>query len=443
MPRRAVKSLHTNTLIAPLLVAASLGCGATASSEPRTSTSPTTEATTGTTRAGATGEASDEPGARRALIAANNRFSVELYRAIADAHQNQTASPHSIATAFGMVREGAEGETRAELDRALHVEGDVTPGQRALAAHLEAIGRSGVTLESANRVFLDDGLQVLDAFRVALRDGYRAPFEALAFAREPDAAREHINGWIAGQTHDRIRDLLARGTISSGTRLVLANAVYFHGAWSEPFDRARTAPLAFHVDGQTEVQVPTMRDTRSLQVARLDGVTVGQLPYAGGAVAMVVVIPDARDGLSGLLSSLDADQLARWTGALRARDDVRVALPRFRIAPTESVDLIPSLRALGALRVFDASQADLSGITGRPGLVVGAAVHRAFVEVNEEGTEAAAATAVVVMESAAFQPDPPPELIADHPFLFFIRELDSGLVLFLGHVVDPRASAAP
>ncbi len=433
-------SRHPSPLLGALLVATSLGCGAGAASEPHAPSSTETSGSADATHAQPTPAAGEDRVAREAQVEADNRFSVELYRAIADARTNQIASPYSIATAFAMLREGARGETRDELSRALHLEGDAAPGQRALASRIDAIGQSGVTLRVANRIFVDEGLHVLDAFRDTLAERYRAPFEALAFRTAPEPAREHINGWIAERTNDRIRDLLPSGSIASDTRLVLTNAVYFHGDWATPFAREQTRPLPFHVDDRTEALVPMMQDTRRLAIAREADVTIGQIPYAGGALAMVVVVPEARDGLPALLESLDEGALARWTAALHERDDVQIILPRFRVAPTESVDLIPTMRQLGVTRVFSPEGADLTGITSdRPPLFVSAALHRAFVEVNEEGTEAAAATAISANVMGLAER---PALIADHPFLFFIRDVESGLVLFLGHVVDPRASAS-
>ncbi len=450
--------MHTRRpthLIGTLLLATSLGCGGGASNEtpsaPSTVSDPRAEPRAEpqaepTTRPTA-GEAGDRPAptagevreARQAQVEADNRFSVELYRAVADAHTNQIASPYSVATALAMLREGARGESRDELSRALHLEGDVASGQGALASRIDAIGQSGVTLRVANRIFVDESLHVLDAFRDALAERYHAPLEALDFRGAPEPARQHINAWIAEQTNDRIRDLLAPRTIGPDTRLVLTNAVYFHGQWATPFDPARTTPLPFHVDGRTEVAVPTMRGTRRLAIAQEDGVTVAELPYVGDALAMVVVVPDAQDGLPALLASLDEGALTRWTSSLHERGDVQVALPRFRVAPTESLDLGRPLHRLGVTRIFEPGQADLTGITAeQPRPFVGAVIHRAFVEVNEEGTEAAAATAIIMREGAARRP----ELIVDRPFLFFIRDVESGLVLFLGHVVDPRADAS-
>ncbi len=415
--------IRPNALAITLLASTSLGCG-------------------GGTPRGAEEPITIDHAARTPLaevVTASNRFTAEFYRTIATPHANQAASPHSVATAFAMLREGARGETRAELDRALHLQGDVAPAEGELAARIEAIAESGVELRTANRVFVEDAFPIEDGFRSALAVGFRAPFEAVSFSTDPEGARVRVNGWVAERTNDRIRELMPPGSVGADTRLVLTNAVYFHGPWAAPFDRARTTDQPFYVDGRDEARVPTMRDTRCVPFAHVEGASVGELPYAGDAVSMVVVVPDERDGLEGLLGSLDPDRLERLTRELSRRCDVEIAIPRFRIEPAESLDLRSAMNALGVRRAFDWEQADLSGITEAHHLVVGAAFHRAFVEVNEEGTEAAGATGVGVMLTSATYPEPPPaRIVADHPFLFFLRDRESGLVLFVGHVVDPR-----
>jgi serpin B len=349
-------------------------------------------------------------------VSSINRFTAELYRTIARPDANGAASPYSIAVAFGMVRQGARGETRSELDRALHLDGDASAAFGALAERIDAIGASGVTLRTANRVFVQDG-----------------------FAVEP-ATRARINGWVADQTNDRIEELLPPGSIGADTRLVLTNAVYFHGTWHTAFDRARTQELPFFAGGATEVRVPTMQADRAIRFGRFDGVTVGELAYTGGEIAMIVVVPTEREGLGAVLASLDDATMRRWSEELTERPNVTVRLPRFRIAPAASLSLREPMGALGVRLVFQDGRADLTGIADvQPPLFVADGYHKAFVEVNEEGTEAAAATAVVIaVRSAPMRPVERDELIADRPFLFFLRDSRTGAILFVGHVVDPR-----
>ena len=388
---------------------------------------------------GAGGESGDDA-PLASVVSSTNRFTAELYRTIADPHANGAASPYSVAVAFAMTREGARGATRQELDRALHLEADGGTAFGALADRITAINASGVELRTANRVFVDEAQAIEAAFETSMRDGFHAPFERVSFGSDAEGARVRVNGWVSGQTNDRIEELLPPGSVDADTRLVLTNAVYFHGTWQTAFDRARTQDLPFFVDGTTEARVPMMQTERALRFGRIEGATVGELGYTGGEVAMVVVVPDARDGLPALLSSLDAERLERWSSALTERPNVIVKLPRFRIAPPASLPLREPMEALGVRLAFVDGQADLTGIaTTQPPLFVANGYHNAFVEVNEEGTEAAAATAVVVaVRSAPMRPVQRDELIADHPFLFFLRDTRTGAILFVGHVVDPR-----
>ncbi len=411
-----------------LMMLGAVGCAGASSHEPT-----------------ASGAASSSTGAtpsmdRSAVTAASNRLTAELYARMANPAQNGAASPLSILTAFAMARQGARGETRSELDRALHLDGDAGAGIGAIADRMGELNASGITLRTANRVFLEQTLTVEPAFRTALERDFRAPFEPVSFLGDPSGARVHINGWVLSQTNDRIRDLLPEDAIDENTRLVLTNAVYFLGTWHEAFDAARTQPMPFWARGSEEVSVPTMQAQRAMRFGRTEGAVVGELMYTGERVSMVVVVPEARDGLSALLGDLSEASLARFTEALAPRPQVTVRLPRFRIEPAESVRLREPMEALGVHLAFEDGRADLTGIADvSPPLFIEEGYHRAFVEVNEEGTEAAAATAVVVAtRSAAVRPVERDELIADHPFFFFLRDVETGLVLFVGHVTDPR-----
>ena len=373
------------------------------------------------------------------VIDANNQFSIDLYRGIANASTNTAASPFSAHTAFAMTREGARGETRAEFDRVLHLDGNAGPGFHALTDRIAAVGQSGVELRVANRVFVEQSLTMTPTFAPALRQGFGAPFETADFVAASEPARTRINTWVAGQTEGRIQDLLPVGALNSLTRLVLTNAVYFHGNWATSFEASRTAPLPFMVAGQG-VPVPMMQAEMPLRFARAEGVTVGELPYNGGQISMLVAVPTDANGLGALISNLSTQQVTGWVNEMHQSRRVIVKLPRFRIAPTRSVELSAPMQALGVRLAFSDAQADLTGIADvTPRLFVAEAYHRAFIEVNEVGTEAAAATAVVVAtRSAPMRPAEPDALIADRPFLFLLRDTQTGAILFIGHVADPR-----
>lgn len=267
-------------------------------------------------------------------------------------------------------------------------------------------------------------------------DDYGAELEPVSFKTAPETARGTINDWVADRTNKRIENLLPGGSIKSKTRLVLTNAVYFKGKWKVAFDDNDTRDGSFFAPSG-EVQVPMMNVSATFPYAEADGLKLVELPYEGDDLVMTLLVPDDRDGIGKLEDALTDENLSRWL-AKAQKEEVSLALPRFTIAPPDSVKLKPMLIAMGMSDAFDEEKADLSGIaaTTEGRLVVDEAYHKAFVQVNEEGTEAAAATAVVVnIESAMVSTGKP--VVADRPFLFLIRDKTSGTTLFVGRVEQP------
>lgn len=385
------------------------------------------------------------PGPRsRSFAAAANAFGLDLYAHLSAGQQgNLVFSPASIEVALAMTRAGARGATAEEMDRVLRIDDDAAAHGSA-ASLLRAWNdptRTSYELRVVNRLFGERGYAFEAPFLALTAERYGAPLAALDFRGDADGSRQHINGWIATRTSDRIQDLLPVRSIQPDTKLVLANAVYFLGRWAHCFDPADTRPESFWAEGGREARAPLMRQTAHFRYAAVSGLKLLEMPYAGDELAMTVILPDARDGLAELERRLSVAELDRWLDAL-ADTRVAVTLPRFRVAPGESVRLDRLLGAMGIATAFTA-RADFSAMASPPHpddrLFLGAAYHKAFVEVDEAGTEAAAATAVV-MAPAGGPPRPapaPPEFRADHPFLFLIRDLRSGIILFLGRLVDP------
>jgi serpin B len=252
------------------------------------------------------------------------------------------------------------------------------------------------------------------------------------FAEDKAGACATINQWVEEKTERRIQDLLQPGMLADPTFLVLVNAIYFKGAWENEFDPNHTRDEAFHASPQRSVQTPFMRQCVRFGYAKLDSLQIVELPYRGGEFSMLVLLPDRIDGLASLEQSLSVNVLATWRSRLK-EVEVELVLPKFRI--TYTAQLRQFLQALGMRDAFVASKADFAGIDGRTDrLFLGGVIHKAFVDVNEEGTEAAAATATVMMGG---MPPKPPEFRADHPFLFLIQDNRTGSILFLGRVVDP------
>lgn len=384
------------------------------------------------------------------LVAANTTFALDLYRELrASADGNLLFSPYSISLALAMTYAGARGETAMQMadtlaldpqDAAIHE----TLG--ALTADLVARGNAGGDdddggergLRIANALWGEQSFPFDPAFTGLLETHYDAGLELTDFVDAPDDAREEINDWVAEQTEDRIKDIVPPGAISALTRLVLANAIYFYGVWRSTFDEVNTEDDAFHLIDGTTVDVPFMRQTASFPYAGVEGAQLVELPYEAAGFRMTIILPDegefeafedglAQDSLQGMLDSLESTRL-------------RLRLPRFEFDFAASLG--DTLRSLGMTDAFDPDRADFSGmIEGDPDeeLVISEVLHKAFISVDEEGTEAAAAT-VVIMEttSAAPEPQEPIELWIDRPFLFAIRDAETGTILFLGRVLDPR-----
>jgi serpin B len=390
------------------------------------------------------GAESAAPDARR-FAASANAFGMDLYGRLKAMPGNLAVSPASVATALAMAWGGSRGETAEQMKRVLRFTDSPDAVMRTsgrLSSSLQDPKRP-VVFRIANRLFGEKTYRFEPAYLEATRAAYGAALEAVDFRKAPQQARALINGWVEAQTEKRIRDLVPANGVTSGTRLVLVNALYFLGDWLVPFERAATAPRPFHVSASVKKDVPTMHRTDTLRLAQGRGRKALELPYKGGDLSMLILLPDAVDGLAALEASLTADDLEAIVRSLKP-ERVAVALPKFVVDPPASLSLGDALRGMGMPLAFDSRRADFTGIAAPPdpgqGLVIGDVFHKAFVKVDEKGTEAAAATAVS-METRALAPSRPPvEFKADHPFLFLIRDHPSGLVLFMGRVVDPTAN---
>jgi serpin B len=380
-------------------------------------------------------------GARAAVVAANTAFALSLYAELAGgSERNLFFSPASISAALSMTSAGARGETAAEMTRVLRFA--LTP-ERLHAAFGELVAEMrialGRELSVANALWAQKEYAFLPEFVALVRARYGAAFEEVDFRRDPEGARRAINAWVAEQTKDKIRSLIPPDALQPLTRLVLLNAVYFKGAWELRFPAGRTAARPFYrLNGGTVDTALMRQDAGAFRYLEDEGVQLLELPYAGGAMAMVVLLPKERDGLPGLEKALNAARLGQWLDDLARRRprEVIVDLPRMKIEASFQLD--DMLRRLGMRRAFDERAADFSGMASDPlGLYLGAVLHKAFVEVNEVGTEAAAATAAVMVTRSAMIPERTPVFSADHPFVFLIRDTRSGSLLFLGRLVDP------
>ena len=370
--------------------------------------------------------------------AAPNDLACGLYARLKDRPGNLFFSPFSVSTVLGMAALGAKGATADELDALLWLPPiERQELQDALDACLAP--SSPVELSLACSLWMEDALPVLPSYAAALESRYDAELHPVDFARAPEADRTGINRWTADRTHDRIRDLLGPGSIRPDTKLILVNAIYFKGRWESPFESKRTEEADFHLADGATVSVPLMHRTLGeaacLENDRFQGLL---LPYKGRTCSMLVLLPREGVPLADLEAGLTAENLASWLSSMDCRK-VLLWLPRFRM-DWGAVDLAPALRAMGLKTVFS-PDADFSDITGGRDLQPDMVVHKAFVEVAEEGTEAAAATAMRFKALGGRPTHEPPPVVfrADRPFLFAILENSTRTVLFLGRLENPAA----
>jgi serpin B len=374
------------------------------------------------------------------VVEGNTRFALDLYAKLLNEPGNLFSSPKSISTALAMAYAGARGETAAQMSRTLHFEGPRDKLDEAFAAIRQQLAprgeNPGYRLSVANRLWGQQGFHFLPDFLALTRDYYGAELAQVDFINHTEDARTTINEWVEKQTESRIKDLVPQGVLSPLTRLVLTNAVYFKGTWSRPFVKALTKEDDFHVSSDKTTRVPMMYRSDDLRLGNEDGLKALELPYGNGDLAALFLLPDKVDGLAALERSLDDVSLKRWLGSLR-KQKVNVFLPRFTFSSAFSLSTI--LSELGMPAAFDPDRADFSGMSTQDRVFISAVLHKAFVDVNEEGTEAAAATGVAVGIKSAISPHEPIVFRADRPFLFLIVDNRSKSILFIGRVVNPRA----
>lgn len=363
-----------------------------------------------------------------AFTAQANEFAFKLYDQLKETEGNLFFSPASIEAALAMTAEGARGNTQEQFDAlgVINFQTLETSGRQECLPHknLPMVGKS-VTFEMANAIWVDKKFPILGNFQSAVTEKHGAEIRAADFAGQPDAERETVNRWVEEKTREKIKNLLAPGTVTPSTEMILVNAIYFKGDWKNAFNPKDTKAAPFRVSPEQPVSVSMMelRETR-FKYGENEFFQSLELPYEGEDVSMLLLLP--KD--DALLNGISEEQFP----AMR-QTDVHVFLPKFKIESTFS-NLKSTLAALGLTDAFDPARADFSGISERP-LFISDVVHKAFVEVNEEGTEAAAATGIIMRVTA--MPMPPKVFRADRPFVFLIRDNASGAILFMGRVCDP------
>lgn len=366
-----------------------------------------------------------------------NDFAARLFKGIAKGKDvNTTLSPTSVRMAMSLVAQGAKGATKTELASALNLHAtDSAADAAAELADWKKRGTKGTTLRIANRLFSEKTTPAQQSFQDVATKQFGSSVEPLDFIGGAEPSRALMNKWVAKETENKISELFPRGSVTANTRFVIANAVYFLGNWKSPFDVKATTPKAFFVGGgATSKNTPTMQKTARFAFAEEEDVLLASLPYEGDEMAMVVALPKAKNGLGALIDRLDGDVLGKWHDALgKGSRELALELPKFELSAGGSIK--PNLEALGVKQAFTDS-ADFSGI-GDAKLSISDVFHKTYIRVDEKGTEAAAATGVVVGTTSL--PPPPTPFVADHPFVYYLVDKTNGRVLFIGAIVDPTA----
>lgn len=369
------------------------------------------------------------------LTRANTKFALDMYASLCRNQGNIFYSPYSISTALAMTYAGACGNTEKEMAQALHfdlLEEDIHPAFSELQSHLQKIQKEEpVILNSANALWVEKTYQLKKDYLDLNKKYYSANIFSVDFRNDPEKSRVKINDWVKEKTEEKIKDLLAQGTINDLTRLVLTNAIYFLGEWENKFNPKATRDGDFWLDEANKVTAPLMYQEDIFGYAAGDGIQILEMPYKGESLSMVVFLPQKKDGLKELENSLNPENLEKWLACLK-QQKVEIYFPKFKT--TQSFNLNDVLKSLGMKEAFTRT-ANFFNMEPRKELFISDVVHKAFVEVDEKGTEAAAATAVV-MELASM-PMNVQVFKADHPFIFIIRERTTDSVLFMGRLANP------
>jgi len=333
---------------------------------------------------------------------------------------------------------GARGQTEKEMAEVLHLSLEQKPLHSSfskLQSDLNTIQNKGyIKLSIANSLWAQEGHHFLDTFFDLNKRYYGAGLNFVDFARQTETARKTINVWVEKETQEKIKELIKKGMLTPLTRLVLCNAIYFKGDWLSQFDKERTADADFYISPKKTIKVPMMRQKSEFKFKDFGSFSAIELPYEGNDLSMIIFLPKEVDGLVDLEQSLTDDSVKNWLDELSKsyKQEIFVNLPKFKT--TCEFQLAKVLAEIGMPSAFSLPPANFSGMTGRKDLFISKVIHKAFVDVNEEGTEAAAATAVVMKESAIGRPL---TFRADHPFVFLIRESQTGSILFIGRIIDP------
>jgi serpin B len=398
---------------------------------------------------GCTTESTDDPGIVTppidikevsGTVDGNNRFALDYYSKVKGPSDNIFFSPWSMESALAMTYEGAREKTAEEMASTLHLQKDDAARRNAFASLYAGFNQkdAGYTLSTANALWVQKDYPLLKEYLDTVETYYHGKASNVDYRGATEEARKTINSWVEGNTNNKIKDLIPPGILDADTRLVLTNAVYFKGTWIKEFNKADTREQEFRTGDGRVVSVPMMSRTdanASYRYAETSNLQILEMPYKGDRISMLVLLP--KNDIASLENTLTQELLSEWRNSLKEQR-VNVFFPKYKLDTKYS--MAKDLQEMGMPSAFN--NADFSGMDGTKNLVISDVIHQAFVEVNEEGTEAAAATAVVMKENAMQEGPVIPTFSADHPFIFIIQDKETGMILFMGRMSDPSKNTA-
>jgi serpin B len=373
----------------------------------------------------------------------NNRFAFSLYHAMNDgvAGANQVFSPFSVSTALAMVYAGARNETKTQMSRTLYfpTEEKFHGDYKKLLKDLDEGAAGKIRLNIANGLWAQHDFQFLDPYLTLVRQNYGSELKNVDFkdAAIREQTRKEINLWVEERTNDKIKGLLGTNDLDRLTRLVLVNAIYFYGEWANPFKKESTAPNEFYISEETKIKTPFMSRTGSYHYYEDAKIQALEMPYKDNNASMIIFLPNAKDGMPEFEKLFDFKYYSDILDSFQPTE-VRLLLPKYKI--DFRIGLGNTLSQMGMPLAFSPGGADFSGMTGKRDLCISKVIHQAFIEVDEKGTEAAAATAVVMMHTSARHSSDLKVFRADHPFIFVIKDNATGSILFMGKIMNPEIS---
>lgn len=371
------------------------------------------------------------------LAESNNLFAFDLFKQIQSKSENLIFSPYSIGTVLAMIYSGSGGKTAAEMSEVLYFPPQelLDPVESGMRESMQATDTlQGTDFRLANAIWAQENFSFLPDYLARVEKYYDAPLSLMDFVETSnrEESRIKINHWVEEKTNNRIQDLIQPGILDASTRLVLTNAIYFNGGWMFPFDKAATSPSLFHTSKQESIKTDFMHQTRSYPYYEDEEIQAISLPYKNNRMALMVILPKSIEGWRMISQVINYERINLVISGMGTRE-VQLVIPKFR--SELQINLRQELTSMGMGTAFS-RHADLSGMTGEKNLYVDEVIHKAFIEVNEKGTEAAAATAAIIGLKSSLRDDPV-RFNADHPFVFFLLDRQTGCIIFTGRLVKP------